>query len=169
QQRYATKAGARLAAVLAPTSDAGQPSANPVVLIDTDAASEVGSTRLAGVSRVTEASGCRILVGTSSGVAFIDPDHGTVSRTLDVGGPVHGLVAISDIENDPIYASVLTAKGPFVQTIIADGGKDPRKDIGFTLPGTTAGRAFFDQAARMVHIEGTVPQGHAGAGADPTH
>ena len=103
--------------------------AGSVVLIDTDAASEVGSARLAGVSQVTEASGGRILVGTSTGVAFIDPDHGTVSRTLDVGGPVHGLVAISDIENDPIYASVLTAKGPFVQTIIAESGKDPRKDV----------------------------------------
>src|SRR5262249_35071844 len=66
----------------------------------------------------------------------------------------------------PIYASVLTAKGPMVQTIVADSGKDPRKDQSFALPGSTAGRAFFDQAARMVHIEGSVQQSHDGGGAD---
>ena len=166
EQLYATRAGARLAAVLAATSDGSGPATNPVVLIDTDAATEIGTSHLIDVSQLAEADGGRILVGTESGVAFIDSDSGTVSRTLDVGGPVHGLVGISDIENDPIYASVLTSAGPRVQTIIAASGKDPRKDQTITLPGTTAGRAYFDQAPRMVHIEGTVPEGHDGAGSD---
>jgi len=166
RQLYATRSGSRLAAVLEPTSDGTGPAANPVVLIDTDAASEIGTSRLIDVSQVTEASGGRILVGTESGVAFIDSASGTVSRTLDVGGPVHGLVAISDIENDPIYASVVTPDGPAVSVIIATSGKDPVKDKTFTLPGSTAGRAYFDQAARMVHVEGSVPEGHDGAGSD---
>jgi Gpi18-like mannosyltransferase len=165
-QLYATRSGSRLAAVLEPTSDGTGPAANPVVLIDTDAATEIGTSRLIDASQITEASGGRILVGTESGVAFIDSTTGTVSRTLDVGGPVHGLVAISDIENDPIYASVLTPDGPAVSVIIATSGKDPVKDKTFTLPGSTAGRAYFDQAARMVHVEGSVPEGHDGAGSD---
>ena len=165
-QLYATKTGARLAAVLAPSSDGTGPATSPVVTIDTGAATEVGRTRLLGVSQLSEASGGRILVGTDAGVAFIDPDSGTVSRTLDLKGKVRGLVAISDIQDDPIYASVLTAGGPRWSTIIATSGKDPRIDQTFTLPGSTAGRAYFDLAARMVHIEGSVPAGHDGAGGE---
>src|SRR6185295_8098441 len=127
---------------------------------------EIGTSRLIDVSQIAEASGGRIMVGTESGVAFLDSDSGTVASTLNVGGPVHGLVAISDIENDPIYASVLTAKGPAIQVVIVEGGKDARKDVSFPLPGSTAGRAYFDQAARMVHVEGSVPEGHDGAGSD---
>jgi predicted membrane-bound dolichyl-phosphate-mannose-protein mannosyltransferase len=163
---YATRAGARLAAVLEPSSDGTGPASSEVVIIDTDAQTELGRPRLVGVTQLTEASGGRILVGTETGVAFIDPDSGTVSRTLDVGGRVHGLVAINDIENDPIYASVLTPDGPAISVVIAATGKDPRKDQTYTLPGSTAGRAYFDQASRMVHIEGSVPSGAEGAGND---
>jgi hypothetical protein len=165
-QLYATKTGTRLAAVLVPTSDGTGPATSPVVTIDTDAATEVGQARLLGVGQLSEAPGGRILVATDAGVAFIDPDTGNVSRTLDVKGKVRGLVAINDIENDPIYASVLTANGPRVTTIIAASGKDPRIDQTFTLPGSTAGRAYFDQAARMVHIEGSVQEGREGAGGE---
>ena len=163
---YATRAGARLVAVLEASSEGSGPASNPVLVIDTDAATEVGRVRLVGVSQLTEASEGRILVGTETGVAFIDPDTGTLSRTLDVGGRVHGLVAINDIQDDPIYASVLTPDGPAVAVVIAASGKDPRLDQKFTLPGSTAGRAYFDQAARMVHIEGSVQDGHAGSGDD---
>jgi predicted membrane-bound dolichyl-phosphate-mannose-protein mannosyltransferase len=163
---YATKAGGRLVAVLEPSSEGTGPASSEVVVIDTDAATELGRTRLVGVTQLTEASDNRILVGTESGVAFIDADTGSVSRTLGVGGPVHGLVAINDIENDPIYASVLRPDGPAVAVVIAASGKDARIDRTFTLPGSTAGRAYFDQAARMVHVEGSVQEGHEGAGDD---
>src|SRR5207253_1676872 len=158
------KTGARLAAVLEASSDGTGPAASPVVTIDTDAAAEVGRAQLPGVSQLSEASGGRIIAGTDGGVAFIDPDTGKVSRTLDVNGKVRGLVAISDIQDDPIYASVLTASGPRVSAIIAASGKDPRVDQTFTLPGSTAGRAYFDLASRMVHVEGTVAEHHEGAG-----
>jgi len=163
---YATRAGGRLAAVLEASSEGTGPASNPVVVIDTDAATEVGRTRLLGVTQLTEASESRILVGTEAGVAFIDSDTGKVSRTLDVGGRVHGLVAINDIQDDPIYASVLTPDGPAFSVVIAASGKDPRLDRTYTLPGSTAGRAYFDQASRMVHIEGSVQEGHEGAGDD---
>ena len=165
-QLYATRAGARLAAVLEPTSDGAAPATNPVVVIDIDAAAEVGTVHLRDVTQMTDGSGGRILVATASGIAFIDPNTGAVSRTFDVGGPVHGLVAISDIQDDPIYASVATANGPAVAVVIATSGKDPRRDTTLTLPGSTAGRAYFDVASRMVHIEGTVPHGAEGAGSD---
>jgi Gpi18-like mannosyltransferase len=163
---YATRSGARLAAVLAASSDGTEPASSPVVLIETEAAAEVGRTNLPGVTQLSEASGDRILVGTEDGVVFIDRDAGTVTRTLDVGGPVHGLVAINDIQDDPIYASVLTPTGPAFSVVIAKSGSDPRKDRTYTLPGSTAGRAYFDLAARMVHVEGSVPDGAEGAGSD---
>ena len=166
EQLYATKAGSRLVAVLEASSEGTGSATNPVVTLDTDAASELGTTRVREATQITEAAGGRILIGSATGVAFIDPDKGTLTRTFDVGGPVHGLVGINDIENDPIFASVMTADGPKVTAIVAASGKDPRKDKTFPLPGSTAGRAYFDQAARMVHIEGSVPDGHDGAGAD---
>jgi predicted membrane-bound dolichyl-phosphate-mannose-protein mannosyltransferase len=168
-QLYATKAGNRLLAVLEASSEGTGPATNAVVTIDTDAASELGTARVRMATQITEGPGGRILIGTETGVGFIDPDKGTLTRTFDAGGPVHGLVGINDIENDPIYASVMTADGPKVTTIIAAAGKDPRRDKTFTLPGTTAGRAYFDQAARMVHIEGSVPEGHDGAGSDTVY
>jgi Gpi18-like mannosyltransferase len=164
-QLYATRAGARLVAVLEPTSDGTGPAMDPVITIDTDAQSEIGTAHLLGATQITEGGG-RVMIGTESGVAFIDTDKGTVSRTFAVGGQVHGLVAISDIENDPIYASVLTPNGPAVAVVVAAAGKDPRLDQTFTLPGSTAGRAYFDLAARMVHVEGSVADGHEGAGGD---
>jgi hypothetical protein len=166
ERLYATKAGSRLLTVLEPGSDGSGTTTNAVVTIDTDAASELGTARLRDATQITEGPGGRVLIGTAAGVAFLDPHTGTVSRTFDVGGAVHGLVGINDIENDPIYACVLTSTGPRVVTVIAASGKDPRKDKSFPLPGTSAGRAYFDQASRMVHIEGTVPDGHDGAGAD---
>src|SRR6185436_5099535 len=62
EQLFATKAGDRLAAVLA---------ASPVVLLDTEGATEIGTSRLIDVSQITEAPGGQIAVGTESGVAFI--------------------------------------------------------------------------------------------------
>ena len=89
---------------------------------------------------------------------------GEVNEIMDVGGPARGIVGISDIQDDPIYVSIATPDGPRVKTLVAKAGEDPRIDETVTLPGATAGRAFFDVATRMVHVEGTTPAEHGGLG-----
>ncbi|MES1239850.1 MAG: phospholipid carrier-dependent glycosyltransferase, partial [Chloroflexota bacterium] len=84
---------------------------------------------------------------------------GIVSDRLDLGGPVGGVVGINDIENDPLYATVQTPTGPELAKVIAKRGEKPRIDKSFTMPGEKAGRAYFDLATRMVHVEGSVQGG----------
>ncbi|HEX2626452.1 MAG TPA: phospholipid carrier-dependent glycosyltransferase, partial [Candidatus Limnocylindrales bacterium] len=171
QKLYVNRDGDRLVAVLepgAPTSDGStpEPDASQLVVIDAGAATEISRPTLRGVTQLTQGvSDDRIAVGTADGVAFIEKDAGTVSSTLDVGGPVGGVVGINDIENDPIYATVQTPDGPKVVTVIAKRSEAPRIDQTFILPGERAGRAYFDLASRMVHIEGSV-QGGPDNGAD---
>jgi hypothetical protein len=165
-QLFATKASGRLAAVLAPSGTDGVTAARTVVMIDTDAAAERGRAQLSGVSQLGEAPGGRIVVGTDEGVAILDSDHGTISDTVDVGGPVHGLVGITDIQDDPLYVSVLAPDGPKIDTVVAAANKDARISATFDLPGETAGRAYFDQASRMVHVEGSIQDGKQHAGDD---
>lgn len=164
-QLYVTRDGDRLAAVLdagAGTTDAAR---SQVVVIDAGAATELARPSLRGVTQLTiGVSDDRIAVGTADGVAFLAADTGLVSDTLDVGGPVEGLVGIRDIENDPLYASVQTPEGPKYAVIVAKRDETPRVDRTNPLPGDRAGRAYFDLASRMVHIEGSVPgDGTSGA------
>ncbi|MEO8273236.1 MAG: phospholipid carrier-dependent glycosyltransferase, partial [Chloroflexota bacterium] len=113
---------------------------------------------LRGVGQITMGvSDNRFAVATADGVAFIEPVAGAVTDTVNVGGPVGGIVGINDIENDPIYATVTTPEGPEIAVIIAKRDATPNLDGSLTLPGATAGRAYFDLASRMVHIEGSVP------------
>ena len=155
---YLTRDGERLAAVLLPTPGTEDPNASTVSIIDTTAAIELARPSLNGVGQVSiGVSDDRIAVATADGVAFIEPVAGTVTDTLDLGGPVGGIVGINDIENDPIYATVQTADGPKVALIVAKRDETPRVDRTYTLPGTKAGRAYFDLASRMVHVEGTTP------------
>ena len=171
QKLYVNRDGDRLVAVLEPgdtTTDGStpDPNASQLVVIDAGAATEISRPRLSGVTQLTQGvSDDRIAVGTANGVAFIDRDSGIVSSTLDVGGPVGGVVGINDIQDDPIYATVQSPDGPDVVTVIAKRGEGPRIDQTFTLPGERAGRAFFDLSSRMVHIEGSV-QGGPDNGAD---
>jgi C-terminal four TMM region of protein-O-mannosyltransferase/Dolichyl-phosphate-mannose-protein mannosyltransferase len=157
--------GNRLAAVLSPEEGASGTSLETLVVIDAEAATELARNRLPGITQVSDTIDGRILVGTADGVAFVDEDTGNIATTLDVDGPVHGVVGINDINNDPIYATVMTPDGPEVAVVIAKTGEDPTLERSFTLPGDRAGRAFYDLASRMVHVEGSVPAAGDQAGA----
>ncbi|HYK95242.1 MAG TPA: phospholipid carrier-dependent glycosyltransferase [Candidatus Dormibacteraeota bacterium] len=169
QQLYVTRDGTRLAAVLAPGFGSTDASRSTIVVIDTGAAAELGRPALDGVTQLTAGfSDHRIAVGTSNGIAFIDETSGTVSETFDVGGAVKGLVGINNIQDDPLYASVATKDGPKVAVVIAKTGDTPPTHLSqsFTLPGETAGRAYYDLASEMVHIEGAVQTSDGTPGAD---
>ncbi len=139
-----------------------------MIVLDAGAALEISRIELHGVAQISDSLEGRIFAATDDGVAVIDPQDGVVDEVMDVGGPARGVVGISDIQDDPIYVSVQTPEGPRVRTIIAKFEEDPRLDQILTLPGSTAGRAFFDVATRTVHVEGTTPTKHGGlGGADP--
>ncbi len=169
QQLYVTRDGTRLAAVLTAGFGSSDATLSTIVVIDTGAATELGRPALQGVTQLTAGwSDDRIAVGTANGVAFIDETDGTVTETFDVGGAVKGLVGINNIQDDPIYASVDTKDGPRIAVVIAKTGDAPRTrlDQSFTLPGATAGRAYYDLASEMVHIEGSVATADGSTGAD---
>ncbi len=162
---FLTRDGDRLAAVLAPGSGETEPTRSSVVIIDTAAAAELSRLSLAGVTQLANPyPGDRIAVATDVGLTFIDATSGALAETVGLDGPAHGVVAINDIENDPLYASFETPEGPKVAVVIAKENEAPRLDRSYPLPGATAGRAFYDQASRMVHIEGSVaaPPGETG-------
>ena len=164
---FLTRDGSRLAAVLQAGFGLDDPTASSIAIIDAGASIELSRPSFQGVGQVTAGySDKRIAVATAHGVAFIETDAGQVTDTLDVMGPVVGLVGINDIENDPIFGTVTTSAGPKVVEIIAKSGDAPRLDRSYTLPGTRAGRAYFDLASRMVHIEGSVPVGRDSGAAD---
>jgi C-terminal four TMM region of protein-O-mannosyltransferase/Dolichyl-phosphate-mannose-protein mannosyltransferase len=169
QQLYVTRDGNRLAAVLAAGSGSSDATLSTIVVIDTGAAIELGRPALHGVTQLSGGwSDDRIAVGTADGIAFIDEVDASVSETFDVGGPVKGLVGINNIEDDPLYATVETEDGPKVAVVIAKTGADPRTrlDQSFTLPGAAAGRAYYDLASQMVHIEGSASTTDGSTGAD---
>jgi hypothetical protein len=157
--------GDRIAAVLEPGAGTDDPEASTVVVIDAGAATEISRPTLRGVTQLTQGvSDDRIAVATADGVAFINPNTGEVQNNLDLGGPVGGIVGINDIEDDPLYATVQTPDGPEIAVVIAKRNADPEKAVPsirrtYTLPGERAGRAYFDLAARMVHVEGSVQGG----------
>ncbi|HEY8238027.1 MAG TPA: phospholipid carrier-dependent glycosyltransferase, partial [Candidatus Limnocylindrales bacterium] len=156
---FLTRDGDRLVATLQPGFGTDDPQSSTLVVIDTQAALELGRPVLPGVTQLaTGYSDDRIAVATATGVAFIEKVAGGVTQTLDLGGPVGGIVGINDIEDDPIIATVQTADGPKVGLIIAKTGEDARLERTYPLPGRRAGRAYFDLAARMVHVEGSVPE-----------
>ena len=162
---FVNREGDRMAAVLQAEASAADPASTVLAILDTDAATELARSNVRGLTQVGDTLDGRIIVGTEDGVAFVDATTGSIVTTLDVGGPVHGVVGISDINEDPIYATVMTDEGPQVAVVIAKSGESPRLQTSFTLPGAEAGRAFYDQAARMVHVEGSVatPSSEAGA------
>jgi C-terminal four TMM region of protein-O-mannosyltransferase/Dolichyl-phosphate-mannose-protein mannosyltransferase len=169
QQLYVTRDGTRLAAVLTPGFGSSDTTLSTIVVIDAGAALELGRPALQGVTQLSAGwSDDRIAIGTANGVAFIDETDGTISETFDVGGPVKGLVGINNIQDDPIYASVETPDGPRIAIVIAKTGDPPRThlDQTLTLPGATAGRAYYDLTTEMVHVEGSVPTTDGSAGAD---
>ncbi|HUG28934.1 MAG TPA: phospholipid carrier-dependent glycosyltransferase [Candidatus Limnocylindria bacterium] len=167
ERLFVTRDGERLAVVLRAGFETADPASSTIVVIDAIAAVELGRPSLRGVGQITAGvSDDRLAVATADGVTFIETVAGTVSNTLDLGGPVGGIVGINDIENDPIYATVATAEGPHYAVIIAKRGEEPRIDRTIPLPGDRAGRAYFDLTTRMVHLEGSVPATAGRSGAD---
>ncbi|HET9852160.1 MAG TPA: phospholipid carrier-dependent glycosyltransferase [Candidatus Limnocylindrales bacterium] len=166
---FLSRNGERLLAIMHAGTGTDDPTATPVVVLDAPAAAEIGRIELPGVAQVTDSLDDRIFAATDQGLAVIDPDSVQVTEILDVDGPARGVVGISDIENDPIYVSVQTPEGPRVKTISTKDKADPSVDQTFTLPGATAGEAFFDVTTRTVHVEGTTPDeaGGLGDGAPP--
>ncbi|HEX3264591.1 MAG TPA: hypothetical protein VHR16_02885, partial [Candidatus Limnocylindrales bacterium] len=158
ERLFLTRDNQRLLAIMQPGTGTEDATATPVVIVDAGEATELNRIELPDVAQVTDSLDNKIFLATSKGVSVVDPASGKVSQTLDVGGPAHGIVGISDIDNDPVYVSVETPDGPRVKTIISKTGEDPRVDETFTLPGSTAGRAYFDVTTRTVHIEGTTQQ-----------
>ena len=166
ERLFLSRDNERLLAILHPGTGTTDPGATAVVVLDAAAASEMTTIELHGINQVSDSLEGRIYAATEDGVAVIDPQDGEVDETMDVGGPARGIVGISDIENDPLFVSVQTPEGPRVKTIIAKAGEDPRIDQTLTLPGSTAGRVFFDVASRMVHVEGTT-QAPVGLSSEP--
>jgi hypothetical protein len=152
----------RLLATLTPGYGSEDPTRSTVVVIDAEGVFEMERPSFRNITQISSGTDGRIFVATEDGLAIIDQEAGTVAEVLDLGGPVHGVVGINDIENDPIYATVATPEGPKVAVVIAKSGEDPKIDRTYTLPGATAGRAYYDLAARMVHIEGSVPEPRPG-------
>ena len=146
------------------------PGASPIVVIDADAATELGPAEPA---RRDPAHRGRSATGSSSataaGVAFIDPDDG--QRHRDARRRRRRSTAssaINDIEDDPIYASVHDPGRPDGRGRHRQERQGPaRIDRTFTLPGATAGRAYFDHAVADGPHRGLRPgRATSGAGDD---
>jgi 4-amino-4-deoxy-L-arabinose transferase-like glycosyltransferase len=168
---FLTRDDQRLLAIMQPGTGTEDPAATPVIVFDAGAATQLNRIELPDVAQVTDSLDDRIFAATSDGVSVIDPVSGAVTQTLEVGGPAHGIVGISDIDEDPVYVSVETPDGPRVKTLISKSKEDVTLRDTFTLPGSTAGRAYFDQTTRTVHIEGTTqaPVGlSSGPAGEPT-
>jgi Dolichyl-phosphate-mannose-protein mannosyltransferase/C-terminal four TMM region of protein-O-mannosyltransferase len=135
-----------------------------IVIVDPNAASEVGRTTLDGVAQVAAVSSQRVAVANAGGLTVINTSDASVASTIKVGtasqdleGPALGVSDTSDLTGDPIYVSVQGPNGPRVDTITgADGASAPVKASSFALPGDTAGSVFYDAASRMVHVLGSV-------------
>jgi hypothetical protein len=130
-----------------------------VVIVDPKAAAEVGRASLRGVTQLADGGAGRIAIAEADGVAFIDTATGTVQSVVTLGGPAMGISATAAFtDNPPLYASYQAPDGPRVATITTPtGGGQPVEGGSFVLPGATAGPVFFDLAARMVHVVGSVP------------
>jgi len=155
ERLFVTDDGSRLAAVLA--TDGGSADLQEIVTVDLGAAEVVGRAQLSGVGQLTDGGQGRIAVATAEGLAFIDPETGTIADVVGVGGPATGAVSTSGLSDDPIYVPYMTADGPRLAVVVAKPDEDPRIDTTLPLPGDRAGRAYFDEASRMVHVEGSRP------------
>ena len=165
-QLFLTRSGDTLAAVLQAGAAGAEPDRSDIVIYDTVGITELARPSLPGVTQLADPyKGDAFVVGTSSGLVFVDEATGIVLDTVPLKGPVMGVVGITDIDKDPIYAAVQTPEGPRVSAITLPEAKTcatnnpapcPRVDQTFKLPGAKAGRAYYDQASRMVHVEGSV-------------
>jgi hypothetical protein len=146
-------------AIIAVLDGAGE-TANPVVVVDTAAASETGRLDLQGVAQVADAGAGTVALATERGVVFVDTATATTLATVERDGPARGLAFVTNLDKDRLYVSYESAEGPRVATITAPGGGGiPTLDATFELPGTTAGWVGYDAATQMVHVLGSSPDG----------
>ncbi len=156
ERLFVPKGGTTIAAVL--PAVAGK---NAVVIVDPQAATEVGRVTLPKVAQIADVDAARIAVADADGVAFITVATAKVDTVVRLGGPAGGVTDTSDLTDDPLYASYQANDGIRVATIIGTTGSSstvtPHQGTSFALPGATAGLVFFDKATRMVHVLGSVP------------
>ena len=128
-----------------------------------DAAIAIG--KLPGISVGTVS---RVAVATSDGVAFIDPERGTLITTIPLEGGAHGLGSVTGLDSPRLYATAGTAADPKYDVIAVggDAAKNGPTDQGIGLglqplpgPGTWV---VYDAASQMVHIFGLAPGATAG-------
>ncbi|MEO7663858.1 MAG: phospholipid carrier-dependent glycosyltransferase, partial [Candidatus Limnocylindrales bacterium] len=147
------------AAIVAITGSARAPSV-AVVVIDAAAATETARLDLPSVAQLDDAGAGLVAAATPTGVAFIDTVAGTLTTTIAIDGPVHGIALVTNIDKDKLYASYDGPNGPRVAVLDAPGtGTAPTLKSSFELPGDTAGWVGYDAATQMVHVLGDRPDG----------
>jgi hypothetical protein len=153
QRLFVPKGGQTIAAVL--PAGAGK---QAVVIVDPQTAAEVGRVTLPKVTQIADGNSGRIAVADAAGVAFVDIATAKVVTTVQLDGPAGGVTDTSDLTDDPLYVPYQAKDGPRVATIIGTGASaTPHQGTTFPLPGGAAGLAFFDNAAKMLHVVGSVP------------
>ncbi|HEV2006351.1 MAG TPA: phospholipid carrier-dependent glycosyltransferase, partial [Candidatus Limnocylindrales bacterium] len=158
QRLFIPKSATTIAAVLPATAGS-----QAVVIVDPQAAAEVGRVILPKVTQIADANAAestspRIAVADADGVAFVSIKTAKVTTVVRLGGPAGGVADTSDLTDDPLYASYQASDGIRVATIIGTSGSTttPHQGTSFALPGATAGLVFFDKATKMVHVVGSV-------------
>jgi len=159
QRLFIPKSATTIAAVL----PAATPGSQTVVIVDPQAAAEVGRVVLPKITQIADANASdstspRIAVADADGVAFVSIKTAKVDTVVRLGGPAGGVADTSDLTDDPLYASYQATDGIRVATIIGTSGSTttPHQGTSFALPGSTAGLVFFDKATKMVHVVGSV-------------
>ncbi len=157
ERLFVTRESGAMAALLG-SADLAVDSPREVAVIDLGSAAEVGRVSLPGVRQFTDGGQGRIAVAYADGLGFIDVETGTLADSISVGGPASGAVRTSGLSDDPIYVPYAGDDGPMVAEVVAKPDEDPRLSRkAFRLPGGRAGRAYFDEATRMVHVAGARP------------
>ncbi len=105
----------------------------------------------------------RVAVATDAGVAFIDPERGTLVTTIPLDGGAHGLASVTGLDSPKLYATSGTADDPHYDVIAvggdaAKGGPvDQGPGLGLNpLPGLGSW-VTYDEASQQVHILGLAP------------
>jgi C-terminal four TMM region of protein-O-mannosyltransferase/Dolichyl-phosphate-mannose-protein mannosyltransferase len=124
----------------------------------------ISDGRLAGLS-IEDVP--QVAIADAKGLEIIDPGTGGLTRTLDVGGPAHGL-ALTDVDSQKLYVATdpdPNAPGQKGRIAIVAVGGDVAKDgpvllESMAMPGPVTQVAYDDQT-EMVHVLGRTPDGSA--------
>ncbi|HXU86359.1 MAG TPA: phospholipid carrier-dependent glycosyltransferase, partial [Verrucomicrobiae bacterium] len=119
--------------------------------------------RLAGLSIVALP---QVAVADANGLELVNPATGTLTSTLDIGGPAHGLALVT-VDDPKLFVSTdpdpgANAKGQIA--IVAVGGdkakNGPALVTTMKMPAPVT-RVAYDDASEMVHVLGKTPDGSA--------